>query len=380
MFGTANISEKQDLKESALVARKRELDATRALSIHDSKKRVMGIDTLALDEQVKDLKNKKEWEKNRDLYYDNLRIEHAKMAESQYKQQQNARINAEKRQQEFRDNNQRPEQRREFDLNDPNEQFKAQPMRTGDKDNRLGISSVQILHGEDLNYATRTKKQKEQLRQWCEEKADEKARINKALKEENDMFLQRQEEASYRAYQMDIEVRNIKAKTEKAIIEFNLEQARAKQEQQREEKIKESLDNLEELKNNLESDLLTENMETTLNANNPYRFKGYHFKGLRPDQLEDIENTRLMQLQESQMLKAAEKEEDQAWHLERERQARHANLQANAVNRKRVESAQELAAFRAKQIEEKRKRDTDIKELYDNKVTGFFDKFGTYNR
>jgi hypothetical protein len=40
------------------------------------------------------------------------------------------------------------------------------------------------------------------------------------------------------------------------------------------------------------SDIMTENRETTMSQLAPHRYVPYHFKGLRPDQIEDIKSQR----------------------------------------------------------------------------------------
>lgn len=67
---------------------------------------------------------------------------------------------------DFQKNFQKPETRREFDLSDPQALKKDRPARLSDNDPRCTVSGLQKFMGEDLNYAQRTKFQKEQLREW----------------------------------------------------------------------------------------------------------------------------------------------------------------------------------------------------------------------
>jgi hypothetical protein len=61
---------------------------------------------------------------------------------------------------------QKPEDAREWDLNDPNRWKYSTPSRINDDDSRLGPSSGQIFSGEDLQALTRKKIQQEQLKQY----------------------------------------------------------------------------------------------------------------------------------------------------------------------------------------------------------------------
>ena len=64
----------------------------------------------------------------------------------------------------FRQEHQRPEDRREFDLYDSDGKKKDKPARVSDDDPRCGISSMQKFLGEDLNETARKKLQQEQQR------------------------------------------------------------------------------------------------------------------------------------------------------------------------------------------------------------------------
>ena len=65
---------------------------------------------------------------------------------------------------EFRKENQRFEDRREFDINDPDLILKDVPARVSDCDPRLTVSGMQRFDGEDLEYEERRKLQQEQRR------------------------------------------------------------------------------------------------------------------------------------------------------------------------------------------------------------------------
>lgn len=64
----------------------------------------------------------------------------------------------------FRMEHQRPEDTREWDLNDPDYLKKDKPARVSDDDPRCGVASLQKFMGEDLNSKSRNKLQQEQLR------------------------------------------------------------------------------------------------------------------------------------------------------------------------------------------------------------------------
>ena len=64
---------------------------------------------------------------------------------------------------EFRKEYQRPEDRNEFDINDPDFKRKSVPARVSDDDPRLTVSGMQKFDGEDLEYERRKKLQQKQI-------------------------------------------------------------------------------------------------------------------------------------------------------------------------------------------------------------------------
>lgn len=58
---------------------------------------------------------------------------------------------------------------------------------------------------------------------------------------------------------------------------------------------------------------MTENPATTISGHAEHRYMPYHFKGLRPDQVSDIDATRAQQVRDAKAQRQFEKEEDDAW-------------------------------------------------------------------
>ena len=85
----------------------------------------------------------------------------------------------------FRATQQTPQQRREYDLNDPRALRKGQPARRGDDDPQCGVSGMQRFEGEDLGVEERLKAQMEQRRAWAEQQVLERNR--KKEEEEDEM-------------------------------------------------------------------------------------------------------------------------------------------------------------------------------------------------
>lgn len=69
-------------------------------------------------------------------------------------------------------------------------------------------------------------------------------------------------------------------------------------------------------------DFMTENRQTTVSMLAPHRVKPYHFKGLRPDQIEGIKTEHAQQIREQEMLKEMKKEEEKLWAMQQEHMRR----------------------------------------------------------
>ena len=99
-------------------------------------------------------------------------------AESQYRRRvNNKELN------QFREANQRFDQRREFYLNDPNQLKKDLPPRIGDNDERCGVSGLQVFSGEDLGAEERKRRQLLQRRVWEAERRQEAQKREQAAQE-----------------------------------------------------------------------------------------------------------------------------------------------------------------------------------------------------
>jgi len=67
---------------------------------------------------------------------------------------------------EYRKQHQQKHASATWDLNDPQANRNAPPIRNGDEDGRLGASSLQVFQGEDLLKGERTRVQRQQYNDW----------------------------------------------------------------------------------------------------------------------------------------------------------------------------------------------------------------------
>lgn len=98
----------------------------------------------------------------------------------------------------------------------------------------------------------------------------------------------------------------------KELQEYNQRLAEEKRQRERVWRENNEVANQQEIKRTNMTDIMTENFQTTVSQLAPHRYVPYHFKGLRPDQIEGIFNEREGQIDaKKQAIKNANSEEFQ---------------------------------------------------------------------
>lgn len=177
---------------------------------------------------------------------------------------------------------------REYDLYDPNALRREQPARVSDDDARLGASSLQKFHGEDLSHSHRVKMQQHELRQWCAEQTEAKQRVQAEAAREDTEFNSSMMEIDMLKTHLEASARSARSSTTTAVAEYNLAQAAAKKERERAAKIAEMQDNIEEIQNNLASTVLTEDPSIGHSFIAPNRLRPDHYKGMSVGEQQSI--------------------------------------------------------------------------------------------
>ncbi len=178
--------------------------------------------------------------------------------------------------QEFRENCQGKEFRKEWDLNDPNQLKNDLPARTSDDDPRCGPASLQKFHGEDLNEALRLKKQQEQMRAWFELQTREKHQREVQAKDMESIHASRLLEVEAKRREMEDHENSTKLAMNAAVRDYNKALHEQRMYKERQMKVLEAEENLEEINNNLMSDFLNENPATCVSCENPNRHAHTH--------------------------------------------------------------------------------------------------------
>lgn len=178
------------------------------------------------------------------------------------------------------------EQRREFDLNDPNKIKNAKPIRSADNDINLGISSAQIFAGEDINFMDRRQKQRDQQLAWLNQQIAERRRAEEAREAAKRYMEDIIKTNELRLNEMAIAEKRIREEKVQAIRDFNHELARRKEENRVRKKIEKNEDDMAEIYNMVTSDMLTENPDCAQSRTNPFKKIAFMYRGMTVDELE----------------------------------------------------------------------------------------------
>mmetsp|Transcript_37600 Transcript_37600/g.27724 ORF Transcript_37600/g.27724 Transcript_37600/m.27724 type:complete len:129 (-) Transcript_37600:127-513(-) len=104
----------------------------------------------------------------------------------------------------------------------------------------------------------------------------------------------------------------------KAMQEENKRLAQEKRDKEKAWKQDQERQNKFEIDTTNDSNIMTENPKTTISGHADHRYMPYHFKGLKPEQVQQINAERQQQLRDNKTEKQRQKEEDYAWAMQQE--------------------------------------------------------------
>ncbi|CAH1408024.1 unnamed protein product [Nezara viridula] len=299
----------QEKKEAKRIERTKKLDEERKARIFNARQRLIGVDVEALQAQIKEKKAREEAElaESKALYMKELNDNYiVNNIQRQVEENRKIVLNEINR---FRMEHQRKEERREFDLNDPDALKKSLPCRIADDDPRLTISSVQKFEGEDSAANERDKIKKEQQKNWLVQQIVEKKNLENQRKQSDKLLLETIKTRDTRAKVMDKLNRDCRRQIELATVAYN--QALS-YEQATERKLREQMErenNKVEINNALTSDLLCENTDVAQSNLGQGKQVGSLYKGMSEEEKKEI-----LKIQEQQREELrAKKEEELAY-------------------------------------------------------------------
>lgn len=371
-----------DYKESAAIERRRNMEEQRKSRIFNAKTRTIGVDLQALEQQIKDKKQQEEYERKRADAFATDAVRNDKISQLLENRQQQDVFELNRALNEFRMLHQQPDSRREFDLYDPDYLKKDKPARVSDDDPRCGVSSIQKFEGEDLNSKARNKYQQEQLREWSleQQREREQARLNQAQADR--LYELKMRELDQRAMELQQAEEECRRNINVATTDYNNALARERNEKERLQKQQELDDNMTEIANHVFGDVLTENPAVAQSAFGPHRVITDRWKGMSPQQLEDIRKQQEKQRLEKERLEQEQRLRDLEHDRQRLANARAAMLLEREAERKREELNRRMADENRRLAQEQRShKDFLDREVYTNPPTAaYFMQFNTSTR
>lgn len=355
------------LGEAAL-AKKRQFAEERAARLRDPRVRCLGIDKDALDEQVNERKRMEQLERERDAFFDQQRIMMDKHAQVLQREVGKIRTEREKEVQQFRETFQKPESRREFDLNDSTRVRSALPARVHDSDPRCGASSVQRFEGEDLDFKERKLAQQRQQREWAQQQVEEKLVKKWSEADAHRTYEDRAEEMAFRSFQIEQAIADQRKQAAKTAAEFNLAMAEQKKREKQRDRFDNTQRNLEEVENMMHSDLLTESRGG--------REVRSDFKGMSQSQREQIAAVQAAQREAARQRRLQEAEDAKQQDIQEAMQIRMAMTLDRQRERERRDALARLGEERKAQAAEAQTRKQEMDKVYANAVGEEFFVFG----
>ncbi|XP_015667719.1 RIB43A-like with coiled-coils protein 1 [Protobothrops mucrosquamatus] len=311
-----------DLREAAAIEARRNREKQRQSRIFNARYRTMGVDIEGLKRQMEERKLRENIEKRQEEAFDADRVQCDRIAQMLEEEEHQQKKHLCQDLVEFREREQQPSMRREWDIHDPEAVRKGQPARVSDDDPRCGPSSMQCFSGEDLNATARQKLQKEQNKHALEEQRNERNKELADQKYADNLDDKKRIELDLRARelaQLEEECRRAKAV---AVADFNRAQAAEVAEQQRLSQQRDQDDNYAEIHNHLTGNLLSEDPSVARSLLGSNRVITDRWKGMSPEQLQAVWQVQKEQCRENQRLRQLKSQREAEWDRQRELAAR----------------------------------------------------------
>jgi len=379
MSTSGDVSREQ--QESRVIERRRRLEEERKQRIFNAKQRTIGVDRQALEQQHLERQAAREVENAREAAFADRMLVTEQRVQLLERDVQRARKEATQSVQAYREQMQQKHMRKEWDLNDPNTLRKDRPARLGDDDSLCGPSSIQKFGGEDLEYGNRVRRQQQQQAQWVvEQMAEKQAQIDNEI-EMDRLFAERQGEIDERRAAMEEGEFASRATMNAAVRDYNVALIEAKRERDAQVRTEEAVDAIEEIRYQLNSELLNEGPGPTSSEGDGRAIK-YAFKGFSQEQIMAIRQEQLRQAAENQESKVRAKEAEEGWDIVQEAVRRNLIAGEREVMRRRQEIARQTAEEQKRQADEARARKEVLyKQVYAGAIDDtFFLQFGTSSR
>ncbi|XP_076357376.1 RIB43A-like with coiled-coils protein 2 isoform X2 [Tachypleus tridentatus] len=277
----------------------------------------------------------------------------------------------------FRLIHQCPEGRKEFDLSDPQQIRREKPLR--DDGN---ISGAQKFEGEDLQFKERLKQQRQAVQDWLSQQImEKKAELENEIKEK-ELWELKMLELDHKAQELQQLQKEYKKSMEKATRDYNIALAQEQAQLRNQIKQKEHNENYKELHNSFYGDFLTENPQTARSSFGPHRVIPNRWKGMSPEQKEEVRKGQLEQMEEKMRQINIEANFEKDWQHIWLAQGKHQQLYDHIALRQKRNELMNLQEENKRLAEEQKAREKYQNHVvYKNAVTGdYFLQFNTTSR
>lgn len=326
------LTTESDLKEAAIIEKRRNAEEDRKRRFFDAKQRILGIDCNELDRQLVEKEQAYQAEKERNRIETEEMKKNLEIAEARENELREQKKQSEIELNEYRKMCQQPKDTNDFDLYDPNGRKKSLPARLDDNDPRLSKSGGQLFLGEDLSHQNRIREQKILQKQWLDQQIAERKNLEMNKKKSDQLMHESISQHDIYSVSQSDRLTMEKRGLQRQIREYNEALANQKRENEKKRKEMEQQDNLAEIYNFLSSDLLKENQPKGSNLG-PNRVITYAYKHMTDEQIEKLQKEQEMQKADIYRQKLEEEQQKNQWDQLTEDNYREMTLKERALSR-----------------------------------------------
>ncbi|KAL4706747.1 hypothetical protein ACJJTC_014502 [Scirpophaga incertulas] len=375
------IANDRDRKEAQNRERRRQCELERRSRIFNARNRKIGVDLPFLERQVTEKRAERSEQERRDMAFAQQMIKDSNLAAVLDARQIEERRRINIAIDSFRQNYQRPEDRREFDLNDPEVLKKQLPPRAADGE-PVGLSSAQKFEGEDLAYEERKKIMAAQKNAWLEQQVQERKAAEEERKKAEEAYMMAIKARDARASELDRMERECRYRLGQANLRYNEALATEKKQLEQIMKEQEEADNSAEMYNNLTSDMLTENPDVAKSALGKNRAIGFMYKGMNQEELKKFYAAQKEQMAAAKAKREANEKMEAEWQaLAKSIQREVARLDIQDQRKRRELARQLLEENQLMALQQKEKEKYFREVVYNNTPTDdYYAQFNTTTR
>eukprot|EP01105_Mastigella_eilhardi_P015370 TRINITY_DN3510_c0_g1_i1.p1 TRINITY_DN3510_c0_g1~~TRINITY_DN3510_c0_g1_i1.p1 ORF type:complete len:389 (-),score=166.96 TRINITY_DN3510_c0_g1_i1:67-1209(-) len=364
-------------KELRAVERRRQAEKERRERIFNVKRRTVGVDVAALDQQVREKREREERDRQREISFDQYEEEVERQLQRMQQDHEMKKREIAKEIDQYRKECQLKDGTREWDLNNPVTMKNTAALSP----DNMPTSSIQNFDGEDLAAKERKKAQQEQLRCWIEQQKQEKQRAQQTEDELERLHALRQHEITERTKELDRLQQETKRAMNMADRDYNKAMADAKSETDKEDLIAHTLQGLDEIQATMQSDFMREDPAAAVSYADSSRVIPQQFKGMSPQQRASIVEQQRTQAAAKEEARRRDAEEKRRWEQQEIAIMRATLLRQREMERQRREMARQTLQDNRGMSAEQRQKLQQTDELFANKISpGFFEQFGTSTR